>query len=258
MTALQNFDQYIDRIANTYFQKIHFAQDFITATTATLYSGQLLSLQVASCFSVPSLPAGVSGLRLVNATLRSSSIVPAILGKVIYLGTYNYGTGVFTDGTAMPTVTEGNISRAVSSSILAYVSSQLTLTSGTVTTNVQYTDQDGNVGAAAPSFTFTTGATVGTTGWLRLATGDVGATDVTNITVAGGGTATGIIQLLGIIPLGMFRNESRNSSTPSQLNFICNSITPPLLNTGDQLVCLICNSAAKRVQGTMFFVGEQP
>lgn len=258
MTALQNYDQYIDRCVNGYYKRTHFCADFVTATSSQLYTNQRLSFQIANIATIGSLPAGVAGLRITNATLHITTVLPVTLGKLVFLGSYNYGTGVFSTGNAMPTETEGNVSRVSSSAIVAYALTQLVLSSGVVSTTVQYTDQDGNMGAAAPAFTFVTGAVAGSAGLLPLAAGDVGAQDITNVTVAGGGSATGTIGFFGFIPFGNFGNESRVTATPSQLNFITDTPTPPLVNVGDQLGLLIYNNGAKRVQGTISFVGEQP
>lgn len=258
MANLQTFDQYIDRLSNGYVKQIHYSSDIIANTTATIFNGQLLRFQLTSIATIGSYPAGVAGLRLVNATCRSSTIIPSILGKFTYLGAYNYGTGIFDTGNAMPTVTEGNITRTASSALCVFALNTLTLTSGTVSTTVQYTDQDGNVGSAAPAFTFTTGATTGTCGFLRLASGDDGVRDITNVTVAGGGVASGTIGFFGFCPFGTFSQESRVTATPSQLNFLTEKPTPPLLQTGDQLGLLTLNNVARRVQGTLYFIGEQP
>jgi hypothetical protein len=258
MANLQTFDQYIDRLSNGYVKQIHYASDAVANTTATIFNGQLLRLQLAPIAIIGSYPVGVAGLRLVNATCRSSTIIPSILGTFTYLGAYNYATGIFDTGNAMPTVTEGNVTRITSSAVCMYVLTTLTLTSGTVSTTVQYTDQDGNVGAAAPAFTFTTGATQGTCGFLRLASGDDGARDITNVTVAGGGIASGVIGFFGFSPFGTFAQESRVASTPSQLNFLTEKPTPPLLQTGDQLGLITLNNVARRLQGTLYFIGEQP
>jgi hypothetical protein len=256
---LATIDDYINRASNGYITHRHYSVQIDAATSTSISAGQLMSMQLLPVVqTIESMPSGVTGYRLVNATLVSSlatgiySLVKLInLGSVTDLSSFS-----FTDGSAMPSITEGNNSNASYSPILMQITGTLNSAPGTFT--ITYVDQDGNTAEAAPGFAPSLSCLVGTTGPVPLNTGDIGARDVTNITRSGGSAHSGSIRLWGAINLGMFGNSNGNINQTYQLNFLTGTPSAPLLSAGDQLGILALGTVtAKAVKGSFTFIGEQ-
>ena len=117
MAALASFNDYINRASNGYIVHRQFGAE-ITSAVAALTGNTLVSFKSPPIYTVETMPSGVTGFRLTNATLYSSiQTAPYLLVKLVDLGTFTFGTG-FTDGSAMPTVTEGGISRIMHSALI--------------------------------------------------------------------------------------------------------------------------------------------
>lgn len=251
MAALASFDDYINRASSGYIVHRQFGAELAAVTTA-LTGNTTILYKTPVIYTVETMPSGVTGFRLTNATLYSSiQTAFYLLVKLVDLGTFVAGTG-FTDGSAMPTVTEGNSSRTIHSALLLEVQ---TAGAGTLTITVDYTDQDGNA-STTPAQALTAAASVNSCGFLPLATGDYGVRDVTGVTRTVG-TGTGTFKLWGVVPMGMFNMVHQSIGVQSNLNFLTDTPTPPLLNAGDGLYVIGSLTTVRGLKGTLTFVGEQ-
>lgn len=251
MAALASFDDYINRASSGYIVHRHFGAE-LTAVTTALTGNTTILYKTPAIYTVETMPSGVTGFRLTNATLYSSiQTAFYLLVKLVDLGTFVAGTG-FTDGSAMPTVTEGNSSRTIHSALLLEVQ---TAGAGALTITVDYTDQDGNA-STTPAQALTAAASANSCGFLPLATGDYGVRDVTGVTRTVG-TGTGTFKLWGVVPMGMFNMVHQSIGVQSNLNFLTDTPTPPLLNAGDGLYVIGSLTTVRGLKGTLTFVGEQ-
>lgn len=251
MAALASFDDYINRASNGYIVHRHYGVEQPASVTALTGNSTLL-YKSPPIYTVETMPSGVTGFRLVNASLYSSiQTAFYFLVKLVGLGTFVAGTG-FTDGVAMPSVTEGNTSRTIHSALLLEVQ---TAGTGTLTITVDYTDQDGNA-STTPAQALTAAATAYSCGFLPLATNDWGVRDVTGVTRTVG-TGTGTFKLWGVVPMGMFNTVHQTVGVQSNLNFLTDTPTPPLLSAGDNLHIIGSLLTVRGLKGVLTFVGEQ-
>lgn len=91
---------------------------------------------------------------------------------------------------------------------ILYAEVTATLSAGTSTVNVTYTDQDGNTGAVTANATMSSTA-IGTRNYFTFAAGDIGAIAVTGATRASG-TATGTIDIYGETTVVWARHGTAN------------------------------------------------
>lgn len=251
MVALSSYNDYLNRATSGYEVQRHFGAE-LAATATNLTGGALIMAKSPPIYTVETMPSGVTGFRLTNATVYPSILTGFILlAKLIDMGTFVAGTG-FTDGAAMPTVTEGNTSRQIHSALLLEV---VTAGAGALSLTIDYTDQDG-VASTTPAQALTAAASAFSCGFFPLATGDYGARDVTNITRTSG-TGTGTFKVWGVIPMGYFNTSSAQSGLAYNLNFLTDYPTPPLLNAGDSLYLISSPGTARGFKGVLSFVGEQ-
>lgn len=253
MAALASFDDYINRASNGYIVQRHYGAE-IVGTSGALVGNTLVLCKTPPIYTVESMPSGVTGFRLTNASLYLSTgaaATGAILAVLVDMGTFVLG-GSFTDGAAMPTVTEGNSSRQIHSALLVEMTATGSGTGTSITVN--YTNQDGN-SATTPSQTITTTVANYSCGFIPLATNDWGVRDVTGATRTGTGTCT--IKFWGVIPLGMFNTSHQGVGVVSNINFLTDTPTPPLLNANDNLFIIGSGTAARGIKGVLTFVGEQ-
>lgn len=251
MAALASFDDYINRASNGYIVHRHFGAE-LTAVATLLAGNTTVLYKTPPIYTVETMPSGVTGFRLTNATLYSSiQTAFYLLVKLVDLGTFVAGTG-FTDGSAMPTVTEGNTSRVMHSALLLEVQ---TAGAGALTITVDYTNQSGGA-ATTPAQALTAAASVNSASFLPLATNDWGVRDVTGVTRTSG-TGTGTFKLWGVVPMGMFNMVHQSVGVQSNLNFLTDTPTPPLLSAGDSLYLIGSLATVRGLKGTLTFVGEQ-
>ena len=251
MVALSSYNDYLARATNGYEVQRHFGAEISTAATA-LTGNSLIMAKSPPIYTVETMPSGVTGFRLTNVSLYQSIQTGfVILAKLVDFGTFVAGTG-FTDGSAMPSVTEGNTSRTIHSALLLEVT---TAGAGSLTLTIDYTDQDGNA-STAPARALTGGATAYSCGFIPLATGNYGVRDVTGITRSAG-TGTGTFKVWGVIPIGVFNNSAAAIGINYNLNFLTEYPTPPLLSTGDSLYLISTPNTVRGFKGVLSFVGEQ-
>ena len=257
MAALSSVNDYVARIGNGYGAQRPFRVEIDAATTATLYSGQSISMQKSTIVQLmESLPTGVTGYRLTNCTLQASVATNYMLAKLVNLGSLDISgaSGTFTDGSAMPTVTEANNSNVTFSSVIAEVTTALNATPGSST--ITYVDQDGNSAETSPSTALTASAALKTCGPVPLNTADIGVRDITAAARSAGTTPTGVIKYWGVVPLGFF--AVHDIGTAVQINFLTTNTPPPLLTAGDELYFItLSGTTAKHLHGMFTFVGDQ-
>jgi hypothetical protein len=251
MAALASFNDYLNRATSGYGVQRHWGAEIATATAAVV-GNTLIFAKTPPIYTVETMPSGVTGFRLTNASLYNSiQTGVCILAKLIDMGTLVVGTS-FTDGAAMPTVTEGNSSRQINSPILVEMT---TAGSGSANITITYTNQDGS-SATTPSTAITTTSAAYSAGFIPLNGNDYGARDITTATRASG-TGTCTLKFWGVIPLGMFNSSHQIVGTVSNLNFLTEFPTSPLLSAGDSIYLLSTPGTVRGLKGTLSFVGEQ-
>lgn len=255
MASLRSVNDYVARIGNGYFTEAHFSVEVDAATSSTVHSGQLFPIQKTPLvYKAPSLPSGVTGYRITNTSIHSSSQTTFMLARLFDMGSLDISTPSFTDGSAFPTVTEGNASNATYGICLMEVTTALSGTPGSFT--VTYVDQDGNSSETTASTAFAASSAARTCAWVPLNAGDVGVRDITSATRTGGTTPTGVIKFWGVEPLSMFAVVTAGQY--ANRNHLMMNIAPPLLAANDELYILVFGStSARNVHGTLFIVGDQ-
>lgn len=202
-----------------------------------------------------SLPSGVSGFIPTRFTVTSSNNLGAIyLCRLVNLGSLNISTNTFTDGSAMPTVTELNTSRAMSGIVLIEVTTVLNATPGNL--QITYVDQDGNTAESNTAQAFAASAAVGSIGVVTLNSGDTGVRDITNAQRTAGTTPTGVITLWGVIPLAIVHNVATGQG--ETVDLLTTRFAPQFWGTSDEVYALVGSvTAANTVcHGVINFVGD--
>lgn len=187
--------------------------------------------------ALPSLPSGVASYIPLSMMIACSASGAIIVGKLIDMGSFDIsGSGTFTDGSAMPTVTELGVSRAIPTALIAEVTTAISFSVTTPSISVTYTDQDGN-SSTSPNLTIPNACPVGQVGFGTLATGDFGLTDITNCTRVGSPTTpVGVIKFWGMIPLAIMSNlNSVNSTLCSESLITGGSMSVQRYGAGDVL-----------------------
>lgn len=200
--TIDSFNALLARRAARYREPLHIEGYLAAATTATLLSGQLMSLQ-APGLSTPTraLPSGVTGYVPESIIIESSTTTLTwVVGRKISFGSLNISTNVFTDGSAMPSMTVGNASRNTISPVFLRVTAALNATPGSL--QLTYVDQDGHTAETNTAQALTASAAVDTVAVATLNTTER-ARDITNMQRTGGTSPSGTIEAFGIIPIWM-------------------------------------------------------
>lgn len=256
MVALSSMDDYINRASNGYIVHRQFSVHRDVATSGSIYGGQLAPWQLSPMiYKVETMPTGVTGFKLTNATLYSNIITaPIFCVKLVNLGSHDIGTNTYTDGSTMPTVTEGGVSRRTYGGILQVVTTAFDANAASWT--ITYRDQDNNIAPVSPAMPKTVSAVIGTAGFATLNTGDYGATDISGAATTSG-TGTGVVTFYGVVPLGTFSPILQVVGTAMQFNNLTDSPCPPILSAGDEIYLLTTTTSAKGYRGTLTFIGDQ-
>lgn len=254
---LQSFDDFIARIGNGYRGSVYGYVDLQAGTINP--TGASPSFQLDGIFDpLPSLPSGVTAFiptffAHYQSGTRDGSI---LLAKVIDLGKLTLDAttaGVFTDGSAMPSVTEGGVSRQVPGILALEFTTALSATPGTF--SYTYTDQDGNTGNVISGNGLNANGTVGSVGFPILTSPDTGVVDITAAARTGTTTAGGVIQFWGLIPIaqGMMSSEGIVLA-----NMLINQFNPIRLGAGDLLraFMIIDSTAAHAAINMVHLVGD--
>lgn len=255
--ALTTFNGFIAQVGalKTLTQPLY--GEIQTATnTLFAYSAAIVVRRIGDTKALPNpLPSGITGYIVTQfscagnvATTTSFQLV-----RLINLGEINLQLG-FTDGSAMPTVTELGVSRATSSPIFCAVTTALNSAPGSIA--ITYTDQDGNTGQTSTTEALTASSVVQSGGMPRLASGDWGVRDITNITQSGGTSPTGVVKCWGIIPLGMVPSVDLPGSNHVR-NHVTDTLTHFRLGAGDQLGILqYGTNSTGMIVGDITVIGE--
>jgi hypothetical protein len=199
--AVSSYNDIIARIGSGYAAKWPFYGE-AQVTVGLVGAGNTSIQKIAYARTMPSLPTGVSQylLTAVQGHHGVGVVRTTMVCEVIDLGSLNIAGPTFTDGTTFPTRTELGSSRQTYGPIFAEVTTALNATPGSIA--VTYVDQDGNTAETTSSTALPTSNNgIGTTGFILLNSGDIGAQDITTATRTGGTTPTGVIQFWGILPL---------------------------------------------------------
>lgn len=256
MTAIVAYDDIINRVGGGFTLSQPFT-DFIPATTAnTLGNGTSLQ-RLGVTKDTPSLPSGVTAFMLTQVT-ASVGVSGGVLGtlmvaQLINLGSLNIGTNVFTDGSAMPTVTELGSSRQVAGPVFVEVTTALTGTPGTLT--ITYQDQDGNASETTSAQTMAA-SVVKSSGWIVLNSNDWGVIDISAAARSGGTSPAGVIKFWGIIPIGMIPLVNTTNMQGVE-NLLTASFNPIRLGAAATVgAFLLASTASVAMTGSLFFVGD--
>lgn len=255
--SLTRFDQFVANIAAGYWasQPIYGDQQ---SSTSALLSG-LSCYRVGVTKTLPSpLPTGVLSYIPTRISINMTGLTAAqpLIAKVVNLGSIDISgaSGTFTDGSAMPTITECGVSRITSGIVIAEVTTALSATPGSLT--ITYKDQDNNTAETTTAQSLTGSAPVGDCGFIVLNTGDTGVTDITAATRSSGSSPTGVIRFWGIIPLAMINIPTASAGAGNMDNLLTGSFNPYRLGAGDTIKQFSINTSAHSVMGDIFFVGE--
>lgn len=204
--TLQKVDDILARISNGYAGEVRFygeaqngTNQFPNASTQAFFR----RMAYVEPFISP-LPSGVSAYLPVEvAAVQVAFWQGLLVTESIVMGTYNIGTGVFTDGAVAPTRSELGVSRQIPVSLVAEVTTAITGTPSTSLT-IQYTDAVSGSGVSSPNI-FAAGAAnailKSASPIYAVAAGTSPfALDVTGVTYTPN-AATGVLTIWGVIPV---------------------------------------------------------
>lgn len=213
--AITTFNGLLSRWASGYNWQENFVSLIPANTTAAPMGGSQQTCQGGSSgclnvMTVPTLETGVTAYIATQIGLLSTvgNGSHNLVCKRVNLGSLNISgaSGTFTDGNAMPSVTECGVSRTVASAVIGEVTTVLNATPGTFT--ITYVDQDGNTAETTAAHTPANSAAVGSAAHILLNSPDWGVQDITAAARSGGTTPTGVIKFWGIIPLGVITTNT--------------------------------------------------
>jgi len=259
MANLRTYDAFIQRLSNGYGKLQPLWGEQTTAPVPLGGNTETLS-RGAWTRVLPSLPSGVSAF-LPTLFMGSSSTAPVavLLARLTNLGDLNIATPTFTDGSAMPTLTEGGVSRVTDGAILLEVTTVLNATPGNL--QVTYVDQDGNTAEQTATQSLGASAPVGSAGWIALNSPDYGARDVTTATRTGGTSPTGIVRLWGIYPLDLVAASAVGAAGSIGATFLEDFLAAGnylQLAAGDVLGAFVigASNTTRALLGTLGMVGD--
>lgn len=257
MSNLQSYDAFVSRFMAGYGANLPFYADIQTATSATVFTTQYLSIaDMGYIEAFPSLPSGVTGYIVTSAECLSSTPgIPILIAKSINLGSINIGTNVFTSGSTMPTLTEGNNSNQTYSPIIAIVTSTLAAAPGSLT--FTYNASDGSIGNSTSALALTVSAgVVRSGGFVALNAGHWGASALTNVVQSGGTTPSGTLQFWGVIPICLI-HQGITTNMPAFRNLLTAALNPLRLGASDVIKFFALSStSARNILGTLTVIGD--
>lgn len=259
MPSVASFDDMVNRISGNYFVNQPVFGEVTTATTLNIFgTASGAGQRVGNTTALPALPAGVSGyIPLVVDLGTSVAGISTLLCKAVDLGSFDIGaanTGVFTDGSAMPTATIMNTaSTSYASALLVEVTTALAGTQTAVT--ITYTNQDGTGGQTTPTATPTTGAAVRSVSFVTLGGTDWGVRDITAVSRVSSSGPTGVLRFWGVIPISFLSNPV--ASSPVVDNLLTSGINLVRLGGSDVLRTFVFgDTTAKNVIGNVYILGD--
>ena len=211
--AVTTYDGLIARVGANYSATWPFYGE-LQSTTGLLGGNNQALQRLGYARDLTSYPTGVTGYiatAIQGAISISSTVRTLFVCQCINLGSLDTSSNVFTDGSAMPTITE--LGSSVSSYGPVFVEYMNTLggTPGSIT--ITYVDQDGNAAETSAAQTMSaTNPNPGTTGWIVLNGTDWGVRDITTAARSGGTSPTGTVQFWGILPIAQISVGGTGSS----------------------------------------------
>ena len=253
---LKIYDDYITRVGTGHWlqQPIY---DEVNANTTALFATNLKNWQKMGFTKVlPSpLPSGVTAYLVTRLFVTSTNIdVSMLFGKLVDMGSLDISSNVFTDGSAMPTVTALGSSRVLASPIFVEVTTGLNATPGSL--SVTYIDQDGNTAEATTAQAMGASSVAKSAGVAILNSTDWGARDVTTAARTAGTTPTGVVKFWGVIPLGLFIMTPQVDGISFVVDLTNNKCNQFRFGAGDTLGGFVLGTIAKSVLGSIYIVGD--
>lgn len=259
MPSVASFDDMVNRISGNYFVNQPIYGEITASTTGGFFGTTFGNGQrVGNTPTLPALPAGVSGYIPLVVDLGTSVVgISTLLCKAVDLGSFDIGaatTGVFTDGSAMPTATIMNTaSTSYASALLVEVTTALAGTQTAVT--ITYTNQSGTGGQTTAAVTPTTGAAVRSVNFVNLAGTDWGVQDITAVSRVSSSGPTGVLRFWGVIPISFLSNPV--ASSPVVDNLLTSGINLVRLGGSDVLRTFVFgDTTAKNVIGNVYILGD--
>lgn len=252
MAVLTTYDAFLARISNGFWMHQPFWGELQTASVTPAVNS-IPSQMLCNTKAMPSsLPTGVTSfIPVYAASLSSTNNISFLIAKLINLGNLNIGTNTFTDGSAMPTVTELGASNVTSSMIFCEVTTALNATPGNLT--VTYVDQSGNTAEAAAAFAMPASAPAKSGFFVPLNSTDSGAQDITTAAQSAGTTPSGVVKFWGVLPI-CFSAAGAIGFTADMLLRNFNIVK---LGINDVIGVIGAGSTAvKAGRGEIFFVGD--
>jgi hypothetical protein len=203
MAVILSYDDLINRIGGGFTLHQPWWGELQTTAANTTSSGtQFSGSRAGYTRNMPSLPANVSGYIPTRFTTQCNTNPRLVMAlKLIDLGNLSLATPTFTDGVAMPTVTELGSSVQIASPILLETTTVHNSSPGNMT--ITYVDQNNNTAETTASMTLGASSPVGSIAWAILNSPDWGVLDVTSATRTGGSTPTGVVQFWGVVPVAL-------------------------------------------------------
>lgn len=253
MAMIRSYNDFLTRIGGGFTLNEPVWDECQTVATSVFSSGQIFTLQHDGyCKALPSLPAGVTAYIATSMSFSCfKTQVSITVCKLINLGSLDISVPTFTDGAAMPTVTELGVSRQVDSPIIVEVTTALNATPGNLA--ITYVDDAGSAAEAGPTIGLTASAAIQSCGIYVLNSADRGVRDVTSATRTGGTTPTGVLKFWGIIPLAFMVS---GTSGVCSANVLTETFNPVRLGANDQIGCFLNTSNSRSLFGNIFFVGD--
>lgn len=215
---LLSIEDFISRVETGYGQ---IRQGSFYWPASTVSGGQRPINQSSYFAPIASLPSGVTAFipTCLHHFNRNGNSISTIFGVEILLGSINLATNTFTDGAAMPTVTElGVASQVTASSVMVRVKNTTNSSPGTVT--MTYTNQDGTTSRSVALDALSSAPVGSMIFQSSMQSTDWGVRDVTNLVQSGGSSPSGEIEVIGLIPLGTLFSGI-NDVTMGFLDFLC-------------------------------------
>lgn len=260
--AITSYNDLIARIGGNYWLSQPLWGEQTATVTSTISGSDFASVATARLGEGKALPSGLpTGVTSYIPTRVTSAVSVAgqsiLICKMVNLGSLDISgaSGTFTDGSAMPTVTELGVSRQIASPVLMEVTTVLNATPGTIT--ITYVDQDGNGAETTAGHVLTASVAVRSVGTVLLNSTDWGASDITAAARSGGTTPTGVIKFWGIIPISFMSGSPGLAGMTVLDNLLTSGFSWLELGAGDTYGAFVTgNTSAKSIIGDLFFVGD--
>jgi len=259
MAPISSYNDIITRVGGNYYacEPIYGETQATTGIFVT-NTGPMCRLFDTAALPNP-LPSGVSSYvpTFIQARVEAAVGNAVLFTQAVNLGSLNIGTNTFTDGSAMPTVTELGNSNATWGPVLVEITTGLNATPGNFT--ITYVDQDGNAAETTSNIAMpTTNNGIRTVGWVTLNSTDVGVRDITAAAQNAGTTPSGVIRFWGVRPIGQSFTTTSIGVLMSE-NLLSSGFIWSELGAGEQPIGFsVINGTtqtAKAASGAIYYIG---